>query len=130
MDITAKHRLVLLVDDSEMDNLITQKTLQAAGLAQKVFVHSNAKTSLEWLQKQLSKGNLELNFPTLILLDMSMSGMNGADFVKEFSKFPEEVQKHCEIKFLSSAAHLREDMNNLMKQYKFITGLIQKPLQV
>ncbi|WP_035758187.1 response regulator [Hugenholtzia roseola] len=130
MDITTKHRLVLLIDDSEMDNLITQKTLQAAGLAQKVFVHSNAKVSIEWLGKQLTKGNLDQNFPTLILLDMNMSGMDGAAFVKEFSKFPEEVQKHCEIKFLSSAAHLRDDMQSLMSEHKFVTGLIQKPLQV
>ena len=45
-----KYSTIMLIDDNEIDNLINQKMIEAAAIADKIYTHTGAKSGLEFLR--------------------------------------------------------------------------------
>jgi hypothetical protein len=45
-----KYKTVMLIDDNEIDNLINQKMIEAAAIADNIYTHTGAKSALEFLR--------------------------------------------------------------------------------
>lgn len=116
---------VLLIDDSEIDNLINQQVVQKDGFADHIDVVTSGREALEHLRKAAGDGGKE-NLPEVILLDIRMPNMNGFEFLEAFESLPASVQERCRIFMLSSSMH-RDDVERAEKNPR-IERFLSKPL--
>jgi len=123
-----KYHAVMLVDDNEIDNLINQKMIEASNIAEHIFVHSGAKSAIEFLKniEKLAKGPVSLYLPEIIFLDIDMPLMDGFQFLDEFDKLSESIKAHSKVVMLTSSLN-PQDMNKAKKN-QFVLKYINKPL--
>ena len=115
---------ILLIDDDEISNFISAKTIETIAPVKKINAYSNPQKALYKLKKQLDADTGE--FPDLIFLDINMPLMDGWQFLEEFEKFPEDAIKECKVFILSTSL----DPSDIKKAAGFKTacGFISKPL--
>ncbi|MCU0416478.1 MAG: response regulator [Cytophagaceae bacterium] len=123
-----KYHAVMLVDDNEIDNLINQKMIEAAGICEHIFVHSGARSAIEFLKniEKLAKASLDLYLPDVIFLDIDMPLMDGFQFLEEFDKLSELIKAHCKVVMLTSSLNPMDLQK--AKKNKFVVKYINKPL--
>lgn len=77
----------MLVDDSELDNFINQKIIEANFFASKVYVSSGSVSALEFLCNLTILGFETLNvFPEILFIDVNMPMMDGFQFIENLKK--------------------------------------------
>jgi CheY-like chemotaxis protein len=123
-----KYNCILLVDDDETCNFITEKIITKLDISSHTHSMKNGKEALLFIEE-----NCECNYntvpsvcPDLILLDLNMPVMDGIEFLEEF--YTNKKIKHSEninIYILSSSDN-SEDMEKVTK-YK-VKGYITKPM--
>ena len=123
-----KYHALMLVDDNEIDNLINQKMIEASGICEHIFVHSGAKSAIEFLKniEKLAKGDLNLYLPEIIFLDIDMPLMDGFQFLDEFEKLSDIIKNHCKVVMLTSSLN-PQDMSKARKNLHVLKYL-NKPL--
>jgi CheY-like chemotaxis protein len=119
-----KVKHVLLIDDNEIDNYISELIISDCQFADKISKSNSAVEALEYLETV--KGNAE-EFPDLIFLDIRMPVMDFFGFLEEFKKFPEASLQQCNVIMLSSS----NDPNDIEKalQYPVVKKFLTKPLE-
>ena len=70
---------VLIIDDDDISNYVTRKTLECYDIVNKTTVFDNPMEALSFLK------NCN-NYPNIILLDIKMPVMNGFQFIEQFNK--------------------------------------------
>mgnify|MGYP000164357957 CR=1 FL=1 len=123
-----KYHAIMLVDDNEIDNLINQKMIEASDICEHIFIHSGAKSAIEFLKniEKLVKGNLNLYLPEIIFLDIDMPLMDGFQFLEEFEKLSDIVRNHCKVVMLTSSLN-PQDMSKAKKN-QHVMKYLNKPL--
>lgn len=118
----------MLIDDNEIDNLINQKMIEAANICDRIFVHTGAKSAIEFLKnmEKVSLASVEGFLPEIIFLDIDMPLMDGFQFLDEFEKLTEVTKEHCKVIMLTSSLNPL-DMQKAKKN-KLITKYLNKPL--
>jgi len=118
----------MLIDDNEIDNLINQKMIEAANICDRIFVHTGAKSAIEFLKnmEKLAVASVEGFLPEIIFLDIDMPLMDGFQFLDEFEKLTESTKEHCKVIMLTSSLNPL-DMQKAKKN-KLITKYLNKPL--
>ena len=69
-----KIKTVLLVEDDDVTNFVNKEIFEETGLFEEVHIQENGKTALDFIRRE--------GVPDLIILDVNMPEMGGADFVK------------------------------------------------
>jgi len=114
---------VLVVDDSEIDQLIVKKVIEITLFAHKVVSKNTGQSALEYLtitpQKEL---------PEIIFLDLNMPVLDGLGFLKVFETLPSYIIDTCKIIVLSSSTN-KNDLSNIVDN-KFVKKIISKPLTI
>ncbi len=118
-----KHKSVLLIDDSYIDNLINQKILQNNHFAENIKVIDYPAIAFQFVRESLITGK---NTPEVIFLDLRMPEMNGFEFLKALESIPELKPDQIKIYILSSSLD-PSDMKQI-KANKLVAKFIGKPL--
>jgi len=121
-----KFNTVMLVDDNEIDNLINQKMIEAANIAEHIFTHTGAKSAMEFLKNMERLDVTERVLPDVIFLDIDMPLMDGFQFLDEFEKLSDETRNKCKIVMLTSSIN-PQDMSK-SKKYSYVKQYLNKPL--
>jgi CheY-like chemotaxis protein len=121
-----KYPTIMLIDDNEIDNLINQKMIEAAAIADKIYTHTSAKSGLEFLRNMEKLDLAEQILPDLIFLDIDMPLMDGFQFLDEFEKLGSIVKKKCKVIMLTSSINPQD--YNRAKKYNTIKLFLNKPL--
>jgi CheY-like chemotaxis protein len=123
----AKFNIVMLVDDSEVDNFINLKMIEGCNFAERIYTHTSGRSGIEFLRSiSMNMQLLPELLPEVIFLDINMPVMDGFAFVKEFDKLPEAVVKNCSIIVLTSSINPEDIANS--KRSDSIVRYVNKPL--
>jgi len=118
-----KLKTVLLIDDSDYDNLFHERVIRKSELVENVVIKTSGKEALDYLienQKQ-SKEN-----PDIIFLDINMPGMNGWEFLEQYQKLEESGKSKVVLIMLTSSDNPNDIAKS--KEYPEITDYKIKPL--
>jgi CheY-like chemotaxis protein len=118
-----KKNLVMLVDDNDTDNFISQKIIELNGFADRVIAKNSGKSALEYLEA--NENNPEA-LPEVIFLDINMPIVDGFVFLFEFERFNDALKKKCKIAILSSSDNKR-DIERIVDN-DYVVKYITKPL--
>lgn len=102
---------VMLVDDSELDNFINEKTLQANFFSRNTYVHTSAKSGLEFLSNLLTMGDKYASiFPQVLFIDINMPMMDGFQFIEQYLKEAAERLHQPKLIILTSSVYHEDRM--------------------
>lgn len=118
-----KINLVMLVDDNDTDNFISQKIIELNGFADRVIAKNSGKSALEYLE---ANENDPSALPEVIFLDINMPIVDGFVFLFEFERFNDELKNKCKIAILSSSDDKR-DIERIVDN-DYVVKYITKPL--
>jgi CheY-like chemotaxis protein len=122
-----KFNAAMLIDDSELDNFINEKTIEANLFAKKVYVHTSAKSALEFLSDLVTMGSeVAAIYPKVLFIDINMPMMDGFQFIEIFKKTLESSLNHPRLVLLTSSVY-HEDRQKALEISKDIIFL-NKPL--
>jgi len=115
--------LVMLVDDNETDNFISEKIIEMTGFAERVIAMDSGSSALEYLR---TNSENEEAIPDVIFLDINMPFVDGFVFLFEFESFSELVRSKSKIVILSSSDNKRDIDRIVDNQY--VINYCVKPL--
>jgi CheY-like chemotaxis protein len=123
----AKYNTVMLIDDSEIDNFINQKTIDTTNFARRIYVHSSGRSALDFIKNIERNPDIENELmPELIFVDINMPVLDGFQFADEFEKINRKIKAETKIVILTTSldpADREKSKNNSV-----IKGYILKPL--
>jgi CheY-like chemotaxis protein len=110
---------VLLIDDDATNNFLTKRLLQRLHVADEVLVAETGQQALDLLAAPNAPA------PTLLLLDLNMPGLSGAEFLARYRAQQPDAESRPVIVVLTTSTN-QQDLT-LIKQLS-IDGLVNKPL--
>jgi CheY-like chemotaxis protein len=121
-----KYKTVMLIDDNEIDNLINEKMIEAASITENIYLHTGAKSAIEFLRNMEKIELADKVLPDIIFLDIDMPLMDGFQFLDEFEKLTTSTKKKCKIVMLTSSINPQDFSRS--KKYNNVKLYINKPL--
>lgn len=97
----------MLVDDNPDDNFYHERVITRSNAADIVIPKESASDALEYLRSQKNNHNTH---PDLIFLDINMPGMNGWDFLMEYTKLDKKLQSRAVIVMLTTSENPDDKM--------------------
>jgi CheY-like chemotaxis protein len=105
-----KYRNVMLLDDSELDNFINEKIIEASHFAEKIYTNTSALSALEFISNLIIMGDdFSGTYPDVIFIDINMPMMDGFQFIELFEKKTAQYAKKPKLVILTSSVY-HEDM--------------------
>ena len=100
-----KINCILLIDDDEATNFLSNIILEEAGVARHIKTKQTAKAALNYIEDSahLNGTPNALPFPDLILLDMNMPAMDGWEFVEVYRELATKLDKQIVIVMLTTS---------------------------
>lgn len=126
-----KYSNVMLIDDSELDNFINEKTLEANHFAKKIYVHTSAKSALEFLNNLVTMGTEYSDvYPHVIFIDINMPLMDGFQFIDNYKKSSEQHLKSPKLVILTSSVYHedRQKANSISPDIIFLNKPLTKSM--
>lgn len=112
---------IILIDDSEADNLFHQIMIRRAGFEGDIQMFENSVEALEFLRADTQSE------PTCILLDINMPVLNGFELAEKAS--PLLKGKPTVVVVMLTSSHSPEDKERAQR-IDIIQGYVSKPLTV
>lgn len=117
---------ILLVDDDEISNFVTEDILRDLNLAEEITTSTNGDIALSFIRNRLDAHN-GTGLPELILLDINMPVMDGLTFVEKLKQIAPSGYKPV-IVFMLTTPLRGSEMNRLKAINDWVEGFIDKPL--
>ncbi len=122
-----KYKSIMLIDDSDIDNMVNKHILSKNMVAEHIIVFTSANDALTYFSENKTTTD-EMLIPKIILLDINMPIMNGFGFLVEFEKITADNLKNTKVIMLTSSV----DPNDIRrsKDYSSVISFISKPLSL
>ncbi|GAA4383978.1 response regulator [Hymenobacter koreensis] len=115
---------VLLVDDDQTANFLNASLLRRLEVAEQVLVAQEGAQALALLQEYCASAD-STACPALVLLDISMPGMNGIEFLAAYQQLVPVQKRRCVVVVLTTSLHPRD----VAQVHQFpVDGFLDKPL--
>ena len=123
-----KLNCVLFIDDDEFTNLINVKLVESAEVSKLIQVCYTGQEALEFLTNsgEYKKENEPFPCPDIIFLDINMPGMNGWEFLEEYTKLTKSNQDNLIIIMLTTSLNPEDEI--AANKLAYITAFRHKPL--
>jgi CheY-like chemotaxis protein len=116
-------KLVMLIDDNEVDLKIHTKIISITRLFENVQQCNSGEEAILYLQKNLNDPE---KLPCFILLDIQMPDMDGFAFLDNYKRFPDKIKDNISIAMLSSTLDFGDIQRAEANAY--VVKLLKKPL--
>lgn len=118
-----KNEIFWVIDDDDIHQFFAKKSIEHLNNGNQVLPFLGGGEALKIFQ-QINTVDGEL--PDIILLDINMPGMDGWEFMDEFSKILPQITKKIAIFIVSSS--IAEIDRERAKSYPAISGFLIKPI--
>jgi CheY-like chemotaxis protein len=123
MVVGNKHfKSVLIIDDDDINNHISERLLNKLNVADKISIARNGEEGIKCLQEYCTKTSI---CPDLILLDINMPVMDGFEFLKKFQLINFENKHKVIVAVLTTSSDPRDKIK--MEAYG-VEHYLNKPL--
>ena len=92
--------IICIVDDDDVYQFTTTRTIQAYKLAKKILVFSDGEEAIRFLSDNIA---LSSELPDVIFLDINMPIMDGWQFLEEYVKIKPRIGKKITLYMISSS---------------------------
>ena len=116
---------IMLIDDDIATTVYNEIIIEDVECVKKVISMNSAEEALTYLN---STGNEESIQPNLILLDINMPTMDGWEFLNEFLKIKNNLNKKITLYVVSSSIDPR-DLERV-KSFNMVTDYLIKPIEL
>ena len=123
--MTKENLQILIIDDDEINNFIAAKLIDKIPPKAVVNTCLNGQVGLDFVKSKLQN---QEEMPDIIFLDINMPVMNGWEFLEEFEKIKDQINKKISINMLSSSVY-NDDINKA-ETFNTVNKFISKPLTV
>jgi len=123
----SKHKIVMLIDDNDLDNIINQKVIEGNSFAEIVYVNSSAQSALEFLRNLVANSAISSQLlPSYIFVDLNMPLIDGFQFIELFYKQHKNISSTSKLVVLTSSINTndREKVKSINPNIPFLN----KPL--
>lgn len=112
---------IMLIDDDRLTNFLSEMVINESNFCERVESFMSAKKALLYLQNSQA-----LELPDIILVDINMPGMDGWEFLEEFSKIKFSTSNVPKIFMVTTS--LNPDDKKRASEISTLSGFYRKPL--
>ncbi|AYA37309.1 response regulator [Hymenobacter oligotrophus] len=121
--MSRKLNQVVLIDDNETTSFLNNRLLQRLDLAENILLFTNAEQAFAQLWGNDATATDQR--PDLVFVDLKMPGMDGFEFLNQYSQLPAEVRDKTVMTVLTTSMHSAD--TSRVAQYEGVEYLA-KPL--
>ena len=123
-----KINCILLIDDDEPTNFLSQMIIEEANCAAEVQIAYSGGQAIDYLTSQGTSVSGQNTYPRpdLIFLDINMPAMNGWEFLQKYHTLEKEHKGNVVIIMLTTS--LNPDDRLRSKDFPDVSGFENKPL--
>jgi CheY-like chemotaxis protein len=123
-----KINCILLIDDDEPTNFISQMIIEEADCAAEIQIAYSGGQAIDYLTSKgtSTSGQNTYPRPDLIFLDINMPAMNGWEFLQKYNSLEKEHKGNIVIIMLTTS--LNPDDRARSKDFPDVSGFENKPL--
>ncbi|HNS11997.1 MAG TPA: response regulator [Bacteroidia bacterium] len=119
------YKSILLIDDSESDNLINRSIILKNNFASAVTSVTSANEGISYLENEFRRFG---KTPDLVFLDIKMPGIDGFGFLKLFEDLDPSIRFNTSIIMLTSSTDLIDYYRAIRNPY--VLNYLKKPLNI
>lgn len=90
----------MLIDDNKDDNFYHERVIKKSEAAGTIIAMESAQDALRYLSTEKSQPDAH---PNIIFLDINMPGMNGWEFIEEYTKLDPKFQSKMVVVMLTTS---------------------------